>query len=345
LQYHTRIITVAAAAALLLSPALGQDLAGRLSERLAKARTTLDSLNGTEFVKNEGGNVRQQFVDAEGQIKAGRPLLALESLSSSCASLGGLAEAALGWGSDGKGIEALEKDWKAIGVTLEQDRKKFPARAPASQAAFLRGIAELSIGQVSENYAAAFDYGKAQGLEFGAYYLGRAQGHMSFALFTATLQSAANGRAISLPDQAERIAALEKEIVLAYAKPGSTTFHSNYIVANSSIKLARELNSNGYFAGALLLLLRASYAFGQTQITAPPPSELPALRSQAVDWAKRIAADPRDRSIPEQYLQKAQLAIEAGAAEGEAAGPQRHRAALLLNVVLPKYFALIEGVK
>jgi len=335
-------------ASLLCLPGAGapaQDITAKLTNQIAKTRTALDAIPATEFVKGESANIRNQLTDAEKQVQEKRPLLAVETLAGACASAEGLAAAGDGWGKDGKGIDVLEKDWNTAGAALARDRKKFPARAPAGQPAFVRAIAEISIGQVQENYAAAFGYGREAGLEYGAYYIGRSQGHMAFALFSAALQTSVEGQPVTVPDLTAQIVALDKAIVAAYAKPGSTTFHSSFIVANASIKLARETNAQGYHAGALIALMRAHYALGQTQISAPPMEELSTLRSKAGEWAKKLAADKRDHSIPEQYLEKAQMAIAAGDTEGEAGANQRQRAALLLTVVLPQYYAIMEGAK
>ena len=327
------------------SAAQAPDFPSRLTEEIARDRSTLDSLNHTEFTKGDAANIQTALADAEKHIQAKRPLIALEMLSSATPGTLGLKAAAAGWGQNGKGIEVLEADWKAAGEAMERDKKKFPTRAPAGQPMFVRAVAELSMGQVNENYAAAVDYGKVAGIQFGAYYLGRSQGHLAFALYSSGLASGENRKPFALPDLAEKIAALDKTIVASYARPGSTQFHPQYIAANSSIKLSRELNAAGWRTGALVVLMRAVYSFGQIETKPPAVSELPALKAEADKIAAQIAADKRDQSIAEQYLQKVYVALEIGAGTEQAAEGQRHRAALLLHYVLPKYFELIEGAK
>ena len=185
-------ILITSAGLAMASAAQAPDFPSRLTEEIARDRSTLDSLNHTEFTKGDAANIQTALADAEKHIQAKRPLIALEMLSSATPGTLGLKAAAAGWGQNGKGIEVLEADWKAAGEAMERDKKKFPTRAPAGQPMFVRAVAELSMGQVNENYAAAVDYGKVAGIQFGAYYLGRSQGHLAFALYSSGLASGEN---------------------------------------------------------------------------------------------------------------------------------------------------------
>lgn len=332
---------------LLASTALAQDFQSQVLARLSKSRATLDTLPaaGSEFVKTQAQSTRTQLADIEKEIQAKRAHIGLETLAGTEPGIDGLAAAARDWGAAEKGIVTLEREWKTVGEGIERARSKFPARALPGQPAFIRAVAELSFGQVSENYAAALEYGRFSGAEFGAYYMGRAQGHLAFALFSARLKDATSRMPLNVPSVAAHIASTDKELVAAYAKPGSTSFHQWFISANSAIKLARELEAKGYHAGALVMMLRAVLALGNIERKAPPVSEIPNLRAKAAEYAKLFAAAKRDQSIGEQYVQKAELALDASSAEGEAGERQRLRADVLLNMVIPRYLAIIEGAK
>ncbi len=330
----------------LLAPATcAQDISGRVEAQAAKCRATLEKLTGSEFVTGERNNVLNLAKEVDAHLQGKRPLVALESLAHVCASASALGAAAEGWGSSGKGSDALEQEWNEAGKVLEAEKRKFPTRVSAGQPAFLRAVAEMSMGQVDENYAAALAYGQQAGLEFGAYYLGRALGSSSFALFAASLKSETRQAPVKLAALAGQIDVMDKQIVTAYAKPGSTKFHTNFIIANSSLKLARELDQAGYRFGAVTALLRAAFALGQTTLTEVPVTDLERLRGRAEEWSNRLQKEPVDTSIAEQYLQKAQVALDAGRSEGDQGNQQRQRAALLLDVVLPRYFEIVEGKK
>jgi hypothetical protein len=325
--------------------AASEDFSGRVTAEIAKGRAVLSATTPNESLKGNFTDTQTLFGDAETQLKANQPFVCLETIAYAWASTQAQALAGGGWGSAEKGIDALTKEWEKAGQAIAADRKKFPARPLAGQVAAIRALAELSLGQVQENYDASLDYGRAQGLAFGAYYIGRAQGHLRAALFFAELKGPQTRPILPLGSVAAQIAAAEKEILAAYAKPGSTTFHTNFILANSSIKLSRELETQGYHYGALMILMRAVYSFAQNNAKTPPASDIPTMQAAVAEWKKQLAASKRDHSIGEVYVQKTENALAAGAAAGEAGDAQRLRAALLLNVVLPKYWEITEGAK
>ena len=329
--------------------AFADDMAGRLTAQIAKTKAAFAALPAeSEFVKQNGPGTNAQIVEAETQLKAGRRHLSLEALANAWPGTDGLVGATGGWGENGKGIEELEKQWNAAGPVIERDRKKFPARTPAGQSLFTRAIAELSLGQVKENYAAALEYGRhpVGGLPSGGFYLARAQGLMAFALAVSDIKEPERRKAPAIGSHEARIAALEKAIMAEYAKPGSTTFHALFITANSQVKLARELDRDKLYVGALVVLLRAQFAHGMILTPQPPGTDaIPELKARLAEIEKRLAADKRDHSIGELYAQKTQLALEAGAADGEAGATQRRRAAAFLNSLFPLYFAIMDGAK
>ncbi len=323
-----------------------QGLSEQIGAQLGQCRGVLERVSGPDFINTERDSVLQNAKSIEADLQAKRPLVALEALSSLCTSAKALSVAGEGWGEKGKGMTELEKEWSDAGKLLDLEKGKFPAKVPPEQPAFVRAVAEVALGQVNEHYAAALAYGQQVGPASGAYYLGRSLGSASFAVFAASLKPASgSGRAMVLPAMTDAVEAMDEQVVKAYAKPGSTKFHANFIVANSSVKLARELDREGYRYGALIVILRAAYALGQTELGAVSEQELPRLRQTADDWAKRLQQQTGDTSIPQQYLQKANVALDAGTAAGDAGNQQRQRAVLLLSVVLPKYFEIVEGKK
>ncbi len=178
---------------------------------------------------------------------------------------------------------------------------------------------------------------------FGAYYLGRADGQMAFALFLGGLKAPPMRKAISLGSLTDPIAAVEDEIVSAYAKPGSTAQHSNFILANSSLKLARELERHGFRLGSMVTLLRSLFALALATQPTPAVDQDAMLSARAEEFEKRFAAAARDESIGEAFVDKARISLEKSRAGGEAADRERLRAGALLGVVLPRYIEIMEG--
>jgi hypothetical protein len=207
----------------------------------------------------------------------------------------------------------------------------------------VRALAEQSFGQIDEHYAVAVDYGRVSGVSSGAYYLGRAEGHMAFALFASRLTSPPAKGDLALPSLAGPIAAIENDIVTAYAKPGSTAQHTNFILANSSLKLAKELDRHDLRLGSLATLLRSLFSLSLATLHAPDALQDQALADQADGFEKRFTASKYDDSIGEAFVEKARIALERAHAGGDAAARERLRAAALLGVVIPRYIEIMEG--
>jgi hypothetical protein len=332
--------------ALLAGVAGAAGLPEALATETQRGRVALDAIPSSSLVDGERPRLRGALNDVDAYLKVGRIGLAIESLSSAAPGVTALARVGAGWDDSGRGagkhIDDLVREHDDVGRYLGTNRPRFPAKRGAGQSAFVRGLAEQSFGQVDEYYAVAVDYGKVSGVSAGAYYLGRAEGQMAFALFLAQLESRAKTKPLSLASLAPAVDAVENEIITAYAKPGSTAQHSNFILANSSLKLARELENHGFRFGSLLTLLRSLFAL--TLATLPPPADASAtLAAKAEAFEKKFAASTHDDSIGEAFVEKARLALEKSATGGEAAERETLRAAALLNVVIPRYLEITES--
>lgn len=319
----------------------------RVEVEAARQKASLAALPPGPLVDSERPRMLGLIDDAMTLERSGRSLAALETLASVAPGIPALARAASGWkeadSGSGKGIDALQKEWEAVGAGLRPARAAFDSAPMSGQSAFIRALAEQSLGQVDEHYAVAVDYGRFSGLSAGAYYLGRAEGQMSWALTLARLPGERTGAPLSLPALGPALARLEDDIVEAYAKPGATAQHTNFILANSSLKLARELDGHGLRFGALLTLLRSRLALTLATTTTPSPSRQPELRAAALAAMKRFEASAQDESIGRSLAEKALAALDRSEASGEAADRERLRAAALIDVVIPACVELTKG--
>ena len=331
------------------SPSVAQSLSEQLRVEIARHRTVLDALPTSAFVDSERPRVKGQLDDADSLLRADRVSTAVETLASAIPGVGALARASTGWDDSGKGsgkhLDALQKEWEEVGRALKAGGAKFPPGKSDGQSAFLRAVAEQSLGQIDEHYAVAVDYGRFSGLTSGAYYLGRAEGHLTFALFLSRLTSPPVKQTVTISTVAIPIATVESEIVTAYAKPGSTAQHTNFIIANSSLKLARDLDGQGRPLGALVTVLRSLFAL--TLATMPPPAadREGALSARVDAFEKQLGASKHDQSIGEAFVEKARIALEKSRAGGEASDRERLRAAALLDTVVPRYVGIMEGLE
>jgi hypothetical protein len=322
-------------------------LADTLVAEISRNRAVLDALQSSPFVDGERPRVKGQLDDALALLKANRVNTAIETLSSAIPGVSALARAGTGWDDtgkgSGKGIEALAKEWEDVGRMIRENRSKFPAQKPEGQSAFIRAQAEQSLGQIDEHYAVAVDYGRFSGVTSGAYYLGRAEGHLNLALFLSRLTSTASKAAAPVTTFATPIARVENDIVSAYARPGSTAQHTNFILANSSLKLAKELDQHGSPRGALVTMLRSLFALSLATMPPAGPEMEKALAARADEFEKQFASSERDESIGEAFVEKARIALERSQAGGEAGERERMRAAALIGAVVPRYVEVMRS--
>ncbi|MBX7183520.1 MAG: hypothetical protein K1Y01_00075 [Vicinamibacteria bacterium] len=323
------------------------DLPESLAAEVPRQRASLDAIPASPLVDSERPRLRGLLDDVDSLLKARRIDVAMETLSATAPGIAALARAGAGWDDSGKGsgkhIDALAKEWEEVGRAIAAGRKGFPAVMPAGQSAFTRSLAEQALGQIDEHYAVAVDYGRFSGVSAGAYYLGRAEGQLATALFLSRLTSDSSRRTVALPSLAGQVARLENDIVDAYARPGSTAQHSNFIVANSSLKLAKELDLHGLRLGSLVTLMRSLLYLSLATLPVPEAGEDAALAAKAEEIGGRLRASRRDDSIGEAYLEKARVAMEKSRAGGEGSERERLRAAALLRVVIPRYLEIMEG--
>ena len=325
----------------------GQDAAKVLGAEVQRNRAVLDAIPASPMVNGERPRLKGLLDDVDALVKNGRISAAIETLSSAAPGVAALARAGAGWDDAGKGsgkhLEDLTREWEAAGRALKADRSRFPASMPAGQSAFVRAMAEQALGQVDEHYAVAVDYGRFSGVSSGAYYLGRAEGQLALALFLSRLSSASTRPVMTIPSLAGPIGRVENEIVEAYAKPGSTAQHTNFILANSSLKLAKELDLHDLRLGSVATLLRSLLYLSLATLPPPAAGQDPALAAKADEFEKRFALSKRDESIGEAFVEKARVAMEKGRAGGEGAERERLRAAALLTTVVPRYIEIMEG--
>lgn len=315
-----------------------------ISREIDRNQAALSALPASPLGEGEIPRLKGQLESCRALMRSGHAAAALETLSSAIPGIAGLRRASTGWDDSGKGtgkgIDALTREWEEVGRALKVERPKFPAEPPAKESAFIRALAEQSMGQIDEHYAVAVDYARFSGASPGAYYLGRAEGQLAFALFLSGLPGESAKAPLVLPSLAAPIAALEDDIVAAYAKPGSTKEHTNFIIANSSLKLARELDQKGGRLGALLTLMRGRMALGLATLAPPGRGQEEVLAASLDAIAERLSASPVDQTIGSALVEKARLALEAGRGGGEDADHERLRAASLVNEVLPRYLGL-----
>jgi hypothetical protein len=274
---------------------------------------------------------------AEQALRDGRRLLALERLAVVRVNLAAseyLGRLTTAQRSD---MAALEAEWKRMGHALGE-AGAVPARSALAGAfsALARAEGEAALFQVHVFYASSLDYGHATMPDAGLFYLGAAEAQEQFASFCRTLPAGAKRPAPPVRSIRAEIDGLNRELLGAYGPPASIERHSEFIVASSLLKEARELDAAGLEYGALLRYLEAALRVASLR-TAPHAANAgdPAERLRAFE--KRLAGSGRDQSIGLMFLESAEADIAAAKA-----GTVPAVAEAIADEVLPRYFAAIE---
>jgi hypothetical protein len=134
---------------------------------------------------------------------------------------------------------------------------------------------------------------------------------------------------------------LDRRAIEAYRVPGAEVErHGEFINLNARIKEARDLLADGGTRGALYAHLDALRRLEEvTGGGSPDPGagapDRAALERSASGWRRRCARTPWDTSLGRFYVESAEAEL---AGDPAALG----RARILLEVVLPEYFARHE---
>ena len=107
---------------------------------------------------------------------------------------------------------------------------------------------------------------------------------------------------------------------------------------NSTIKLAQELDSRKFYAGALYQYLEAVRHYGMLDAPAVDAPRQTALKEEVAAQQNKLVALPHDVSIAQLFLERA--ASQIMHPDGSAPSPDELRSTqVILDQVLPAYFA------
>jgi hypothetical protein len=220
--------------------------------------------------------------------------------------------------------DAFTRKWMDVGA---------PADPPSQKAdvLFIEALAQSAEARAPATYRASLPYAKDAGLSAGLYYLGESHAMIRFAALCRSLELSSTGRKPELTSIEPALAVHEQEVVKAYDRADASR-RPQYAGVNVAIKLARTLDGQGRHEGALLQYLLSRFRFGLIAAdtrTAGPAGEI----ERRLGPARPPAGV--DHSIGEFFLQLA-FASAKGSSPAPAAAP------VILDDVLPAYFAMVK---
>jgi hypothetical protein len=201
--------------------------------------------------------------------------------------------------------------------------------------AAVRALAEIASPQVRINYDAALEYGRNTQPEFGLYYLGVAEAQRQFITLARTLTPVGTlERTPPLRSIGSDLAAVQADLLALYQPPASVDRHSEFIVASSALKEARQYDAQGLRYGALLKFLQGAQRTAMLHSGAP--TNPAAVATQIKEFRTRLEAGRVDHSIALLFIERAEVGLELNTSVG------LQTAAAVAADVLPRYFAAIE---
>jgi hypothetical protein len=131
---------------------------------------------------------------------------------------------------------------------------------------------------------------------------------------------------------------LQEKTNAAFQPPKSIDLHSRFIALNSQIKLAEELDSSRFYAGALYAYLEAVRHYGMLDASALDAAAQSQFKKELATASRKLAAASDDNSIAQLFLERA--ASYTTHSDGSTPTADEWRGArVILDQVLPAYYA------
>jgi hypothetical protein len=235
-----------------------------------------------------------------------------------------------------QGTAAFENEWRRVGQELAMKERLLATKTNLSLPAAVKAMVESSLTQVQPYYQSSRLYGRNTTIGDGLYYLGVAPANLDFALFCQQLKFEKPKSAPKLGSIETEISALEAAAVKAFQDPDNTEKQRAFIQISSTLKMARELNEEKRFAGALKTYLDALLDFGLVRASAPDAERSAELKKEAAKFRTLFSSSPTDQTIGLIYIEMAL------AADGDL-GLQR--AAVIVEKLLPSYLKSLSEIK
>ena len=238
-------------------------------------------------------------------------------------------------------LAALSEEGKRVGEWLDETRRCCEAVGPPRTAA-LRSLAQRAWGRSSGHYRASLSYALSTALSSGQRYLGSARALADFAVLCTKFEVEDKGLTpLRLPagfdDQlAAYLDEVENALLAAYRPPVSIDRHPEFINANATVKFAKELAAAGQDEGALYEALAARRKLALLQRDGNSRPDAASMRARIAELYEEVDLSGVDQSLGLLYLEMAEAELIAADDDKDLS-----LAAVLLEQVLPDYFALI----
>jgi hypothetical protein len=321
---------------LLCLPAICQ--AQKAEEQIETSIALMEKKLSSVAFPDDGAKQRHTVLlnDAKSALKSGRLYLSLNKLSSSWIEITAAEYVQSKADVEKGGVDAFEKEWKRLGQELDERERLILLPRSRRVPAAAQALAESGLFQMHPYYQSGRLYGLNTTLNNGLFYFGLVPAFLGFSQFCLDLPLEQNRQPLQLRSIESELNRLETETLEAFRRSDQDK-QLLFILLNSTLKLASELNRDGKYAGALYKYLDANIFLGRAVTPSPRAEELPRLKAQCSLFEKRLKTADVDHSIGMIYWESAQSLLDQ--ANPDNLNPEEmKRVVVILDRVLPAYF-------
>jgi hypothetical protein len=327
----SRIALAAGLALLAAAPCSAQQ--EQIAGRIARVRQAIpDAGLGDRAEANLA-----RLAEAEAAAKANRLLLALVRLYGPWSESQAFTYVKAHTGTATASQAAFEREWRRVGRDIAARERRLDAPPGRTTPAAVLGLAQTLRYQSHPFYDSSRLYGLNTTFGDGLVYMGLASSGIDYALFCRELTFPAGKTPPRVPSLAAEITRLEALVIQGY-QAAEDKDRRRYLELNASLKLAGELDRQGWREGALYKVLGAVRELGLLGARPDAAPSVEALRERAAQASARLSSGTVDHSIGQLFLEMAETALEAEPSKTA-------EAAVVLDTVLPHYFELLGDKK
>jgi hypothetical protein len=235
-------------------------------------------------------------------------------------------------------VPAFEAEWEKASANISVLDQQARATKWSDSPAVLEALSETADAEILPLLEAGRGFAISTEPKDGLFHIGEARAQAEFAVFVASLRLPRKGTAYPLRSILPELGSLQQRVNAAFRPPRSIDQHVQFMLINTALKQAGELDASKSYAGALSQYLKAVHDYAMLDAGQVETSRQPALKDALAHARSRLSASGRDESIAQLFLEWA----DSGLAHPDGSPPSAddwRNASVILDQVLPAYFA------
>ncbi len=235
-------------------------------------------------------------------------------------------------------LPAFEAEWEKASAGITALDRQTRATNWSDSPAALQALSETAEAKTMPLLEAGRGFAVSTEPKDGLFHIGEAQGQAEFAAYVSSLHLPRKGAAYPLRSLLPELASLQQKVNAAFQPPRSIDLHVQFMLINTALKQATELDASKSYAGALCQYLKAVHDYGLLDAGPVETSGQPALKDALAQARGRLNASSRDESIAQLFLEWAESSVSHPDGSAPSADDWKS-AAVTVDQVLPAYFA------